>query len=259
MSNTPSDTFSIRIIKAAFVSAVPRWHYPLASNPAWRFYWNRDPGAWIICRGKKIILTPDIALLIPPQTPFATGSSELFGHFYIHFSLLDDVVSRREIQIFPAASVILPYISDHIADLSEHQLYRAAASVINGALLQLPEEYFLPDFEAEDHNIFNKAVKIIDEAPEFSGSCDELAKLCGTSVNTLQRAFHKAAGVPVKKWLLRRKMELAVQLLIYNGCSIKESADRLNFADRYHFSKVFKNYFGISPARFVRSGGIPLP
>ena len=54
-------------------------------------------------------------------------------------------------------------------------------------------------------------------------------------------------------------MEKAVQLLLHEGFSIKETADMLGFADRYHFSKAFKHYFGISPAQFVKSGGIPLP
>ena len=63
----------------------------------------------------------------------------------------------------------------------------------------------------------------------------------------------------MRKWLLNRKMEKAVHLLTVEKYSIKETAYMLGFADRYHFSKVFKNYFGTTPMHFIKSGGIPLP
>jgi AraC-like DNA-binding protein len=131
--------------------------------------------------------------------------------------------------------------------------------VVNAALFMLPENSLLPEPDDLADTPFDKALSIIEKDPGFRGGCTELARLCGTSVNTLQRQFLNAAGLPVKKWLLNRKMEYAVELLMYKGTAIKEAADKLGFADRYHFSKVFKHYFGISPAKFVSSGGIPLP
>ena len=258
MSNSPKEHFCTRIVKTEFIPAVPLWQYPVASIPGWRFYWNRDPGAWITAHGEKIVMTPDTAVLIPPQTPFSTGSESSFGHFYIHFSLLEEISVQRRIYCFRAADVMLHYIMENIASFSERQLYWAASAVINSALIRIPGESFFAG-ESVQSSVFDKAIKIIDREPGFAGSCTDLAKLCGTSVNTLQRQFLKVTGVPVKKWLLQRKMEYAVQLLLYNGYSIKETAAALNFADRYHFSKVFKGYFGISPALFVRSGGLPLP
>ena len=259
MSNSPKERFFVQILKTAFVPSVPRWQYNNASTPTWRFYWNMDPGAWISSYGEKFVLSPELAVLIPPQTPFSTGADRPFAHFYIHFSLLDDIPVERLIRKFEAKRVILPHIAENLSSFSERQLTWAASAVVNAALLLMPEQSLLPDGEHRGNSIFNKAVRIIDHDPGFSGNCADLAKMCGTSVNTLQRQFLKATGVPVKKWLLNRKMEYAVQLLMYNDYSIKETADRLGFADRYHFSKVFKQYFGITPAQLVRSGGIPLP
>lgn len=259
MSNQPKERFLVKILKAAFVPSVPRWQYSNASTPAWRFYWNLEPGAWISSYGKRIILSPDLAVLIPPQTPFSTGADRPFAHFYIHFSLLDDLPVQRLIHKFDSGKIILPHIAAHLDSFSDRQLNWAASAVVNSALLMIPEESLFSDEREVGNSAFNKAVRIIDQEPGFSGTCGELAKICGTSINTLQRQFVKATGVPVKKWLLNRKMEYAVQLLLYNDCSIKEAADQLGFADRYHFSKVFKQYFGITPAQFIKVGGIPLP
>ena len=100
-------------------------------------------------------------------------------------------------------------------------------------------------------------MNIIHNDPAFSASCEELARLCGTTAVTLHRQFFKAAGATVKNWLLNHKMENAANMLLGEGYSIKEIADTLGYSDRYHFSKVFKKYFGISPAQFRKNGGLP--
>ena len=259
MSNPPIDRFSIKILKSAFVPAVPCWNYKLASIPTWRFYWNMSGGACIYCRGEKIELTPDIAVLIPPQTPFSTASSRPFVHFFIHFSLPENISSRRIIHKLDVRSVISGAIAENLPRYSALQLQLAASAVVNTALLALPEKLWLQEKSENNVSVFNQAVNFIENNPGKYYTCDELAKLCGTSINTLQRQFLKATGLSVKKWILNKKMETAVQLMLHDCETIKEVADKLGFADRYHFSKVFKQYFGIAPGHFVRSGGIPLP
>lgn len=259
MSKSPNEQISVKILNYGFIPEVTRWDYSQASIPAWRFYWNLEPGAWVHSYEEDIALTPDVALLIPPHTPFSTRAERKFAHFYVHFVLSELIPDRKLIMQLPIKDIMSAYTIAHLPEFSSRQLNMAAWAAVNGALLMLPEDALLQERAEPGLEAFNKALQIIENDPGFSCSCEELAKLCQSSVNTLQRQFMKAAGVTVKKWLLNRKMEYAIQLLKYRGCSIKESADLLGFADRYHFSKVFKSYFGITPAQFVRDGGIYLP
>ena len=215
----------------------------------------------MISYDQKIMLDPDVAVLIPPQVHFSTGAEAAFAHFFVHFNLspCDLPPEQRMLHKVPAKEVILPYIRKNLASMSVQQRFWAASSVVQAALLRLPEETFHLCAEPEEYNIFDRAVDIIEKDLAFSKTAGELAALCGTSVNTLQRQFLSAAGVSVRKWLLNRKMEKAVHLLTVEKYSIKETAYMLGFADRYHFSKVFKNYFGTTPMHFIKSGGIPLP
>ena len=261
MSNLTKNVLPVSVLRFKYIPKVFRWRYSHASTPSWRFYWNPEPGAWLISHCTKIMLDPEVAVLIPPNTPFATGLDQPFAHFFVHFNFDRDelIPEQRMIRKLDAGSIILPYIRKNLSTMSERQLCWAASSIVSAALLQLPPEAFNAGDYQEEHNFFNRAVRLMEDDPAFALTAGELAEQCGTSVNTLQRQFLSATGLSIRKWLLNRKMENAVQLLTVRKFSIKETAYELGFADRYHFSKVFKQYFGITPANFVKSGGIPLP
>lgn len=260
MSNSTKSLYDVQIIRSDFISSVPRWNYSHASTPTWRLYWNPGPGAWIRWGNQIVRLDRSVAVLVPPQLAFATGAEQSFPHFYVHFNL-PAVVSpeQRQVWQFDARQIILPDWEILLPEFSPQQLLWAGAAAVNAALLLLPGNILRPKSTDTILTLFEKACICLERNSIYNISCPELAKRCFVSVNTLQREFFRATGLPLQKWLLNRRMERAVQLLLLERCSIKETADMLGFADRYHFSKVFKNYFGSSPAQFVRQGGIPMP
>jgi len=260
MSNPIKNSPEVRVVLAGFAPAVRSWQYSHAGTPTWRFYWNPEPGAWLVSHGEKIDLVPETAVLIPPRTPFATGAEGTFPHFYVHFTFgATCVPERRRVIRLRSADVLLPGIRRDLPRFSPEKIRFAAAAAVNAALLELPGEFFTMKEESHEESFFEQAVDIFEEDLSRTFSCEELARRCGTSVNTLQRQFLASSGLPVKKWLLNRKMECAVRLLLTEGRSIKETASLLGFADRYHFSKSFKLFFGMPPARFVKSGGAAVP
>ena len=254
-----ANNFDVKIIRSNYVSSVPHWRYSHASVPTWRFYWNPVPGAWLNSRGKTVELLPETAVLVPPQTSFSTGSNQVFAHFFVHFTIpLYCKRDKRKIWTFNSDEVILPCFRRELPQMSGQKRFWASSSIVQAALTRLPEDIF-SDQDTDSETLFDKIIKQLDQDQEFSLSYSELAHRCGASVNTLHREFASATGLSIHKWRLNRRMEKAVQLLLHDNMSIKETADILGFADRYHFSKTFKHYFGISPAQFVKSGGIPLP
>ena len=191
MSKTPN---TLEIHRMKFIAEVPRWHYRHASTPTWRFYWNPLPGAWLKSGDKTIELLPETAVLIPPQTPFAAGADKTFSHFFVHFSIpLYCNPDKRQIWTLKSKDVILEEFQKELPHLSGQRMFWTAASIVQAALTRLPQDVF-SECEPERENLFDKAVKFLDQDHAYSLSYAELAHLCGTSINTLQRQFVSATG-----------------------------------------------------------------
>lgn len=75
----------------------------------------------------------------------------------------------------------------------------------------------------------------------------ELAALCDLSPTQFQRHFKATAGMTPYAWLSRLRLEHAMKLLKAQvpGTDV---AQRVGFYDQAHFSKAFKQTFGVPPS-----------
>jgi AraC-like DNA-binding protein len=78
----------------------------------------------------------------------------------------------------------------------------------------------------------------------------ELASDVGLSPSHLSAVFVAAAGVPPHRWLLRRRVERARELLRRTRRSITDIALSCGFSSSQHFSTVFKAQEGCTPTDF---------
>ena len=70
------------------------------------------------------------------------------------------------------------------------------------------------------------------------------------SRNNFYRLFLKETKKTPKFFLLELRMHRAVALLANTEKSLDEIALETGYSNRYHFSKVFRDYNGISPIRY---------
>ena len=82
----------------------------------------------------------------------------------------------------------------------------------------------------------------------------DIAASCHADATYLCRLFKRYGAEPPYQLLLRLKMRHAADLLNGAPTLIKQVAKTTGFADPYHFSRVFKKYYGVSPQAFLRSG-----
>jgi AraC-like DNA-binding protein len=86
-----------------------------------------------------------------------------------------------------------------------------------------------------------------------------LATLCNVSLRTLQRRFDRTYGMPVGHWMRQLRLARAYNR-IAGGESVKSVAYDLHFKQLSHFSRVFKEAYGVAPTlispRGLLKGGV---
>lgn len=84
----------------------------------------------------------------------------------------------------------------------------------------------------------------------FNLTLAEYAKLAYKSLATFNREFKKIYNDTPAKWLLKKRLTLASELLENTSLSIGEIGAECGFENQTHFSRVFKEKMGKSPLQF---------
>lgn len=80
----------------------------------------------------------------------------------------------------------------------------------------------------------------------------QIAEECHLDAAYLCRLFRRYDHQSPYHYLIRLKVNLAAELLQQPANLVKQAAGQAGFADPFHFSRLFKNILGISPAAFRR-------
>ena len=84
-------------------------------------------------------------------------------------------------------------------------------------------------------------------------SLEQIAAEFDLSVSHFSRAFRASTGLPPHQWLLRRRVEVAQQLMTVRALSLSEIAISAGFANQSHLTRVFSSMVGTSPGAWRRA------
>lgn len=79
-----------------------------------------------------------------------------------------------------------------------------------------------------------------------------LARQCAVSETYFRRRFKIAYGVSPKTYVIHLKLEFAARLLESHLYTVNETAEKAGFTDTKYFSRLFKQHYGKSPARYKK-------
>lgn len=106
---------------------------------------------------------------------------------------------------------------------------------------------------------FLRCKTLIDAGPERLHTLREIAAAAAMEESSVCRLFRRYQGTSPYQYLLRRKMNLAAGMLMDGSGLVKEVAQRMGFADPYHFSRCFKAVHGVAPKQLLKHGRTPAP
>jgi len=262
-----------------------QWDSKNMSFPYWRVYWNKTPGGLITYKEKTYELTPDKIYVIPPNTPFSTfiqkpssenqeyrleggrvdenqseGELKTKGyilHLFTHFNIgmpYDHI--EPNIFVFDVKPILkqkLDAITGYLIKENEHFNFFSSLmihSLISDLLSMIPEEQW--NIVSTDSRILN-ILHYIEQNIESNLSNDVLADRSNLATNAFTRLFRDETGISPQRFVKKRRIDRACMLLHHTDMTIDEVADQTGFADRYHFSRIFKQITGYSPGSYKKS------
>lgn len=96
------------------------------------------------------------------------------------------------------------------------------------------------------------AASIIDNAPHLRHSISSIARQVRTNPITLKQSFKKFIGMTVYNYIMERKLELVVRLLLETDLTEEAISIRLGYYGSQSLIRLFRKKFGITP-RSIRA------
>ncbi len=96
----------------------------------------------------------------------------------------------------------------------------------------------------------NKIRDSFDRNPEDNTPLDVLAGKLNVSKEHFIRLFKREYGVPPGHYRQERRLEKALSLLLNSQLTIGETAIAAGFENIYYFSRMFKQYYMLSPQKY---------
>lgn len=97
-----------------------------------------------------------------------------------------------------------------------------------------------------------KALEIMSRVPHSPMTISDIAESVCLSESRFKGKFREQTGVPPGEFLLRRRTELAADMLVNGKGSLTGIALDLGFSSAQHLSQTFKNFFGLSPHAWLK-------
>ena len=100
------------------------------------------------------------------------------------------------------------------------------------------------------HYYISESIKFIELNYQKDITVEDIAENCGLNRNYFGKKFKEEFGKTPQEFLMRFRMTKATELLEHSQLSIGEISCAVGYNDQLHFSRAFKNTYGISPRQW---------
>lgn len=244
-------TAGIQVHECGYLPGGCDWRFDGVCSPFWRLYHNNRPGSHIEIGARKIPLLPNRVLLVPENTTFNCRGGLGVPHLWIHFSLpatLRLVPTQIGLPVDSAARANLAVVRREFRDpVDKRALFHAALALMHGCLARASLHVEGPFPPA-----LNVVLEFIESSLTTPLNNTILARKAGMSLQGFLRWFRDHQGVTPARYVARRRIREACRLLTLTSSSIEVVAEAVGFANRHHFTRVFRQHIGEGPAHFRR-------
>jgi AraC-like DNA-binding protein/ligand-binding sensor protein len=175
---------------------------------------------------------------------------------FIQFRAIELVVllSRAAINSGNTEDAMIETNNRYLRRIQEAKNIEELTDVLHISVERMAGQIF--SFQGVRHaSALRKAERFIWENYTRKISLQEIAAASGLSAPYFSTIFKEEMGENLSSYLNRLRVEKASHMLTETDLTLSEIAVACGFEDQSWFSKIFKNYIGISPGRYRGQGG----
>lgn len=96
----------------------------------------------------------------------------------------------------------------------------------------------------------HEAVNYIEQNFPYEITIEDIAQHCGINRSYFGKIFHESVGRTPQEFLISYRMMKAAELLKMTALSVADIGNAVGYPNQLHFSRAFKNVYGISPQKW---------
>lgn len=252
----------LQISEAAFFHCAASWHHMDVLSDFNRLYYFLGDGGHLRIGEEELYPRKGQLVVLPAGKMLSVQTMEgrEFDKYFCHFNARSG--DRELFQLLDAPSRV--DVPDHagvlrsFGELVRHYRGGGLTSMLR-AKLQLQEllclfleaggDVRLRQVEGEPIDKVSLVLAYIDHHLADEVTLEQLAELAHFHPNYFIRFFKSATGRSPMQYVNQRRMEKAKAWLTGSDISVSETAERIG-GSLYQFSKMFKQYSGMSPSDY---------
>jgi len=267
MTVNPLSNFTVRVLSVGHVELdVHQWLIPKSNSLYWSIYVPGNEGLELGTGKGALQVSPGSIAVVPPEASAARDNKAELKSLFLHFDIGGVTGVHLSNRLDKIVSVSSQKFLSQIAEIEE------AICTEDTLRLQLCAQEFLSGVLADCVSSNSKrssvssssknadvqkilpAIYAIEErlnAPIYHAlKISEMASLCELKPVDFSRIFLKAMEQNPSEYAHKRRIAIAVQQLLFTGKSIDEVSASMSFANRFYFSRMFKEAIGVTPAAY---------
>lgn len=203
-------------------------------------------GTYTVNNKEYSLKANDIFIIKPNETTFYKASEDNpWQYVWVGFYCENDSKIHNFEYIYHVPELFSVF--DEIENnLTNNDIYYFIASKICQIVNILSHKNTLPISYEE------KAKQIIDTEFLNGIKIQDISKNIGIDRAYLSKLFKKKYSMSPEQYLVKKRMEKALEFLLIFHQSISMTCYSLGYNDIYVFSKLFKKYYGKSPRNYIK-------
>ncbi len=102
-----------------------------------------------------------------------------------------------------------------------------------------------------------EAISFIEQNFQNEISIEDIARFCGLNRSYFGKIFHENIGKTPQEFLISYRMIKAAELLKLTNLPVADIGNAVGYPNQLHFSRAFKNVYGIPPRQWRYENALP--